>query len=89
MAVNKLKSGDRIFIQYVGDGLWHERLLLTEVGNSTEWVILRLDDDMYEESIAQNNPDISDVALLVGNQILRRLEGEQLYRPVDRWPPTT
>lgn len=47
-----MEPGRRILVGYVGEELWHERLLLARVpGKPSHWVILTPDDDMYIEDL--------------------------------------
>ena len=59
MATRKLDPGMTVFVRYVGDDLWHERLLLARVGTSLNvWVICTPDNDLYTESFGNSNDDV-------------------------------
>lgn len=51
-----LTAGDRLLVFYDGDVVWHTRLLLAHVHQST-WVILTPDGDIYAEDVSDANPD--------------------------------
>ena len=53
-----LKKGMRLFLQYEGGDLWHERLLVEPVV-SPSWVVLTPTLDLHEEDVL--HPDVATV----------------------------
>ena len=47
-----LDGSRTVLIGYPGEALWHERLLLHDVGNGS-WVILTPDEDMFIEDLSR------------------------------------
>ena len=47
-----LDGSRTVLIGYAGEALWHERLLLHDVGNGS-WVVLTPDEDMFTEDLSR------------------------------------
>ena len=54
--------GDYAYMQYIGQVLYHTRLLIGHIGGN-EFAIVTPDFDVYIEEIHNTNPDVSDVRL--------------------------
>ena len=76
MRAADLKVGMRIVLQYEGDELWHERLLVEPVV-SPSWVVMTPTLDLHEEDVL--HPEVKTVC---GGPRggLRQLAGQAVFR---------
>ncbi len=63
-----LECGDRILVMYDGFALYHERIILGHVKDSSYFVVMP-DHDVFVEDFGEDNEDISAVRVLVGDVV--------------------
>lgn len=62
------RAGDRVLLRYVGQPLWHERLVIGEAYDGN-WVIATPDFHMYEEPL-QTCADVTEVIAMPAARVL-------------------
>ena len=59
---SSLEPGTHAFVRYEGFPVWHERILLAHISDST-WVIATPDFDLYPELLSEDNEDLDAVRI--------------------------
>ena len=77
--MSALRPGSHCFVQYVGDALWHERVVLAWVQGG-EYIILTHDGDIYIEELSAGNVDLDGLRFCAADGFIPYgLTGQQLY----------
>ena len=78
--MTSIQPGQKLFLCYVGDPLYHERLVLAHVHAST-FIVATPDFDVFPEQLDRLNPDLDAFRLVPrGVDIPVGLEQQNLYR---------